>query len=582
MFELITVHEGTRYHYAIHKGEKKPSITPLDEEYTGDPSGTEVKIIIKDGDEYKVKDAVKTHLKYFDNINYIGFDIDNDYEIIKGKHFIHRVGNDKNYQHLHMCLGNVYYPIDFNVVTDGRTHYFPAALKFDIGEIPVVWNRENVEYTEKAITKIQEKIDLLKEEMEDLYSQHQDNINDIGDFLTHSKKNHIVIHHGDDKTYTINDYHDFIDKNKYYKKYKHLKVYKNNALFTGFRKDRQLSSSASYTNDTLSHDDLKDNTCFLVPFGHTTSSLKDEYIKSLYGDGIIIRKNQKKKTIREFLQYYYRSDFIANPYKYIKEYRQQAIKEAYDLYDEIMDYVEDLTIDYTSITVPDSFIESYNKKKEEYKLEKEQELFYMSASMYNSFTEHRINGTNVKQTFGRGVVIYGFQADRGLLRKVKRMISNEYKYPALDYIHVIQISKKNERVLTNELKKVYHVKRDFKKIPFIDRISNKYNYLAWKFDLKDLGLDVKEYKGRHTIPNYVTPQEPSLEEKKQLYKQVGNNIKYPLLRYLSHCPREKEQEYMEQCPLHPINPILIGKHHVKDYENKRNQKQQSSNSDTGS
>lgn len=591
MFELITVAEGVKYHYAIHKGEKRPVITKLDEGPTDEDSGTEVKIIIKDGDKRKVKKAIQNSLTYFDNVNYINCDIDNNYQLIKGKDFIFNSQTDySTFENAHLCLGKVRYPINWSAVGYDHQLTIPVGLYFDIGEIPVVWNRESVEYTETAIIKIRDKIVAVKEELTELYNKHHSDIDNLDDFLQIKSSQDIIVYKDDTIVYKVSDRRGLIAKTPTYSKYKYLKVRNNSSLFSIFKKDKFINSSGTtgYSSNYVDSKTIEKNTTF-IPFGYTTSSIKDKYIASEYGSMYFLRPTSRKNGARDLITAFFDSHFKHDAFKeYTKDVRQAVIRESYELFDELVEYVKENSYIYSEIDVPQDYIDKQKELQSELEQEKEKEFYLRHASRHDSFRSERIRGGNLKQRFKNSTVIYGFRDDRQTLRKILKFIENELSYTAKDYVYVIQISQANERIIRNQLgDRAYHVGSELDKVEFIHRKGQKYNLKNWVLELKSEGLSkgislYYNYSGSN-IPNYITPEEPSLEEKKKIYKTVGKALKYPMLTYIgvSQPPDDILNEYKQQCPYYHVNPILIGKKYVKEYEDKRNKKQQSSDTDTG-
>lgn len=194
MFYTITRYNGYEYFYAMHKGEDCPRIELLDKQSTSEPNGTIVNVGIKLGDTAKFKREVHRQLAYFDNVQHEGTDVDNDYRIIRGEHFIYREhASDLGLTDMHVCLGKVYYPLDFNAVSlksmkkdlysSSNQIKTPIGLKFEIGELPIVWSRENIEYTNDAIQTIQDKYELAKEELQDTYDDIADDVETVKDYF---------------------------------------------------------------------------------------------------------------------------------------------------------------------------------------------------------------------------------------------------------------------------------------------------------------------------------------------------------------------------------------------------------------
>lgn len=156
MFYIYTNYEGKHYIYSVNKGEESPEMSLIDISDTTEGNGTEVIVNIKETDIPIFIREIKNQLKYFDNIQYINCDM-SDYRIIKDGHFIRNTSSG-DYD-LDICIGRVRYPLDTSIVYPNELRLLRGVgLYFDIGEIEVVWNRENIYYTEKTIAKITERI----------------------------------------------------------------------------------------------------------------------------------------------------------------------------------------------------------------------------------------------------------------------------------------------------------------------------------------------------------------------------------------------------------------------------------------
>ena len=173
IFEVFTVVDDIEYHYMVHRGQKVPRIELLATNLETDRErGTEVIIPIKNTkDLNRFKEEIKTQLKFFDNIQYRGCDIDNEYKIVKGKYFIARKSDTDNVyspSRMQLCIGKVAYPLD---VSQLNGNFYEHQLKsqisllFNIGELSVTMNRETVEYTEGTAELIEARMEQAKEEI---------------------------------------------------------------------------------------------------------------------------------------------------------------------------------------------------------------------------------------------------------------------------------------------------------------------------------------------------------------------------------------------------------------------------------
>lgn len=170
MYYVITNYNGTKYTYVMVKKELGFRMELMNSVETEESNGTLIKIPIDYYDKSKFEDAIKKQLRYFNNVYYKGTDdVENDYKIYEGKHFKF---NDKTSYHLrlHICLGNVYYPINEDKV-DFSTSNLNIGLKFDIASLPVTPNRENVLYTDEVVRLINLKYKLATRELTRMYNK---------------------------------------------------------------------------------------------------------------------------------------------------------------------------------------------------------------------------------------------------------------------------------------------------------------------------------------------------------------------------------------------------------------------------
>jgi hypothetical protein len=157
-FQVITCSEGKEYHYLMHRGVSAPQIKLVYQADTDSPNGTRVCIPIKSSsDADKFRKEIRDQLRYFDNIDYENCGIDNDYQIIRFGPMIFRSGDGTGL--ISLCIGKVRYPLDkyqlhHRFMNDTSTNF---SLYFDIGELSVTMNREQIDYNDETIAKIEER-----------------------------------------------------------------------------------------------------------------------------------------------------------------------------------------------------------------------------------------------------------------------------------------------------------------------------------------------------------------------------------------------------------------------------------------
>jgi hypothetical protein len=134
----------------MYEGEETNAIDLLYEALTEERNGVKIIIPVKYYDRSSFGEKIKEQLAYFESVyfNTPMSDIDNSFSIVRHTDFQWSpLAND---QYLHICLDNVYYPIDFKKL-DIPPISFPVGLKFSLvdGLFPTP-NRESIRYTKEA------------------------------------------------------------------------------------------------------------------------------------------------------------------------------------------------------------------------------------------------------------------------------------------------------------------------------------------------------------------------------------------------------------------------------------------------
>jgi hypothetical protein len=165
LFFIRTRYNGMEYDFMLRKGEEAPRLEKLGEKATTERNGTQIKIYINSNlDVTKFKKECRNQLVYFDNVYFNDeVEIINEYTILQGKNWI-KSSNGTPFKGLHLCLGKVAYPIDWDQLGYPRVEA-DLGLKFEIGELDVIPTREDIKYNLKTKTAVIEKINALREEV---------------------------------------------------------------------------------------------------------------------------------------------------------------------------------------------------------------------------------------------------------------------------------------------------------------------------------------------------------------------------------------------------------------------------------
>ena len=146
--------------YMMYEGDDTNSIDLLYEKPTAEPNGVKVIVPVKYENRYSFIQKIKEQLAYFESVY---FDVDSSWGTVDNDFTIHRA---EHYQysdlatngHMHLCLDNVSYPIDWEKLGIDRIP-MKLALRFSLsdGLFPTP-NREALRYTQEAKQTILDKI----------------------------------------------------------------------------------------------------------------------------------------------------------------------------------------------------------------------------------------------------------------------------------------------------------------------------------------------------------------------------------------------------------------------------------------
>lgn len=156
-FELTTIADGFKYEYAIIDQSPAPTATLLNVTPTAKPSGTVVKVEIQEKDLWDVHLECKQQLTYFNNVVVINdsYYYNNSFKVFEGDFngikFKVRDGDFPFGNEMHIVLGQVAYPIDWNLLGITRVEC-PVGIVFETGELPVTLSRESINYNADVIT----------------------------------------------------------------------------------------------------------------------------------------------------------------------------------------------------------------------------------------------------------------------------------------------------------------------------------------------------------------------------------------------------------------------------------------------
>lgn len=190
-FYFVCRKDGMERKYMMYEGEDTNTIDLLYEKPTTEANGVKVIVPIADNyDKRQFENKIKEQLAYFESVYFDCPGMDNNFLIHRAEDFqFSELANDGK---MHICLDNVYYPMDFEKLGIDNI-YFPVGLRFSLtdGIFPTP-NRESIRYTKEAKELILKKI----EKVANFYIQrYNESIKDTDDLRA------IIDHLSDNKKY---------------------------------------------------------------------------------------------------------------------------------------------------------------------------------------------------------------------------------------------------------------------------------------------------------------------------------------------------------------------------------------------
>lgn len=171
-FYFVCRKNGIERKYMMFEGEDGNTIDHLYEAKTDQPNGVKIIVPVVFSDRNSFFYKIKDQLAYFENVyfdvevkgNYSAYNtstttIPNDFLIHRAEHFqFSELSSDSK---LHICLDNVYYPLDFEKLGIPMIN-LPIGLRFGLSDgLYPTPNRETLRYTVEAIKTIKDKISLV-------------------------------------------------------------------------------------------------------------------------------------------------------------------------------------------------------------------------------------------------------------------------------------------------------------------------------------------------------------------------------------------------------------------------------------
>lgn len=549
MFYITTVHENVEYKYILYKTEHLPILNKLSENPTTKKSGTEIKVEIIEGDEYKFHSEIKQQLSYFDNVFVDGtnsmYYYNNNYEIIEGKTFKYK-STDRPYEQLHICLGQVTYKIDWKSIKREPVNV-GLALKFNIGDLPVVISREDIRYTEKSIEAINKKIDDMLIELTVMYQNQSEPITNFKEYYFKKGKlrnlkltDNIEIDSGAlgfKSNYVLEGHEDLLLPHDYdlFYNYEMIVIEKGNV-----RKRNKYISTEKILNSRLVI--LKENESFdkwnnIKLYNGIILKEKNKSIKNSFISFNLFSRPIIPTSLRDFIEY---EDFcneikIDNFYKRLRFRFQNHISPVSPNYRKIKEFNDVLKQYLYSVAIP-----YYTATKEwikEYKEDNRSENLSKIRKLEGKILIYDIYGTRQEIEFQKltkyKYVLYKVTDEKHINLQFYKHLLSKHSLCVNNKICFLGISRTKLKEL-NKLNNVYHVngllvntkfgelakfKNYLVKIHLADRLNErlsfyrKFNLMEYSPYYYDYVLKIEEFvKDWHIDFNTMYFNKPDLSK----------------------------------------------------------------------
>jgi hypothetical protein len=519
-FYINTIYNGIEYNYYFHRGVKKPTLEILEQKETKKRNGTEIKIYLIEPyqDKRSFTTNIREQLAYFDNIYYEGFLLTNFFKIYEGKYFKLR-NNERPFNQMHIILGNVVYPIDFNELKIDCLN-IPVGVKFEIGELPVIPSRESIRYLEETKTLILDRIEKVKEELKDLYKTHFKFNPDLFEWLK-------IINDKNKERFTylnfdfIPDFNLSLDLSEIIGKIK-LVFPKETEIGFNFPSNPfifydcyfhilngKVFKQKHYSTDYL----IKNKNCFLFTKQDTQNKLFNRYIYKGY---LIVEKTVNYKYLLRYLGFSRYDLGVAYKIYKFKKYVQSEVNRVIPKYRDIVITESWLNLnkeiivktDYKTYRKENKIIPGYNIKTQKQ-------------------SEFKLSNLDIKGL----IFIYGYSEDKEELKIVEKLLRQKFslknKELKVDPLQIFRISKANKKYFETMNNTVY-----VKNFPSDNRI---FKNIITAYYIKE-NLD----------KNYI--------EKIKFWTKINKNISEKLMEIRNflnknlNCDLESyEEDYLKDC-----------------------------------
>jgi len=429
-FQVITNFNGVQYTYLIFEGAETPEWILQNEEPTTEHNGTEIRIPVLERDLESFAKEMVRQLYYFENVIFEGFEdsyrynniLTNQYQIVRGKTFFFR-GNEYS-EYMHVCLGRVAYPIDYNVLNLNSGDYrMPLGVKLEIGDIGVNLSREQLDYSEGTIKLLKKKLEEVKAEVKELIAKQYLNVRTLEDYFN-VKHNFGKLEFPNGSSINVSNFIKQADVDFTNFRFQFMKMPNDKQLFRFFfdtnsygKKPRRSRYSSSSYEFEGSYEALQRNSNLLyVEDEFNRKVVKQAYLKTIHELYHIIElrnvaDNSMRQEISELFNVHLDKtvDDNGKPIPYVQS--------LLDMQEEYMTIVRKYAKDYDAVVVPDDFVMARKNKNVMSKEMRNTTIPVKFIGGYRSKSRVKLD----KLINYNSYIWYGTQEDEDKLRRIKNI-----------------------------------------------------------------------------------------------------------------------------------------------------------------
>jgi hypothetical protein len=575
-FFVITNYNGIKYYYNVYEGKASPEYTLFHKEETNERNGTEIRIPVLFKDIDKFEDELVRQLYYFEGIIFEGFSekVENDYQIVEGENFYYR--GDQVDHKMHVCLGKVYYPIDFSTLGLSWFDYeVPVAIKVPIGKIGVTVSRESLDYSEQTVTYLKKRIDDVMTELKSMLTKQYDNVRTLEDYFE-LKNNFGVLHLTDNKSLRLNHFIDQkdIDLSKF--KYSMFKTPSSGKLYDLFfdtkvygKKETKSAYRDEYQRLERNYNGIKsaDNLFYSDSQDFRAKRIKQSYLRNEYGRFYLIRKTDISKKWDMICQMF-------NVHFDTKEDFQKSttFKNLLEMQEEYFNIVRENAQEYESVEIPEDFKMNYGREK----LSTEILKTTIPVKMDN-WRKERVKIQDLVDF--KGKIFYGVPDDEQYAFQCRGVFEELFnkKYLATDYNKYRKNNKfgdkKGMMIITlakNNLKYMKYCKNAHPIDQFYTKIVKRKEDDALKqlrnYDLRELYSDISTFYRSDFFKEFAPEWGKKMDEIQSLINtiEINRDIRFH---------KEWLKQHIDQNKLQPTDQEKNVRQYIAEFEELENKNQ---------